>query len=242
VLGLFAAAAVLVVVWARVEAQIRAPLIDTEMMRLRPVWTTNAAALVLGFGMLASFVLVPQFVELPRSTGFGFGASVTKAGLFLLPATIAMMLTGPIAGRLSATVGSRVPLVVGAFWSTVSFVLLAVAHSADWEIYLAAFMMGIGIGFAFASMANLIVEAVPPEQTGAATGMNTIVRIIGGAVGAQVSAAILTATLTSAHTPSEHGFVVAFAVAAVASAAGIVVALRVPRPALARVHAVAEGG
>ena len=90
------------------------PLVDMQMMRLRPVWTTNLAALVLGFGMFASFVLVPQFVELPTSTGFGFGASVTEAGLFLVPATLGMLVAGPISGRLSSTVGSRVPLILGA--------------------------------------------------------------------------------------------------------------------------------
>ena len=79
-----------------------APLVDMRMMRLRPVWTTNLAALVIGFGMFASFMLVPQFVELPASTGFGFGASVTEAGLYMLPATVGMLLVGPISGRLSS--------------------------------------------------------------------------------------------------------------------------------------------
>ena len=44
----------------RVESRNRSPLVDMQMMRLRPVWTTNLAALVLGFGMFASFVLVPS--------------------------------------------------------------------------------------------------------------------------------------------------------------------------------------
>ena len=108
---------------------------DMQMMRLRPVWTTNLAALVLGFGMFASFVLVPEFVELPSSDGFGFGASVTQAGIFLVPATLGMLVAGPISGRLSSTVGSRVPLILGALFSCVAFVLLTVAHSQRLEIY-----------------------------------------------------------------------------------------------------------
>ncbi|HSB39939.1 MAG TPA: MFS transporter, partial [Gaiellaceae bacterium] len=160
-LALFAAAAVLIPVWVRAESRSDAPLVDMTMMRLRPVWTTNLAALVFGFGMFASFVLVPEFVELPASTGFGFGASVTEAGIFMLPATAGMLVAGPIAGRLSSTVGSRVPLVLGSLVSSLAFTLLAMAHSASWEIYLAMTVMGVGIGFAFASMANLIVESVP---------------------------------------------------------------------------------
>lgn len=201
-----------------------------RMMRLAPVWSTNLAAFVLGFGMFASFVLVPEFVELPTTTGFGFGASVTKAGIFMLPATIGMLVAGPISGRLSSTVGSKVPLQLGAFVSCVAFVILAFAHGESWEIYAAMLVMGVGIGFAFASMANLIVESVPAHQTGVATGMNTIVRTIGGAIGSQVSAGIVTATLASG-VPSERGFTIAFASAAAALAVGFLVAMRVPAPA-----------
>jgi EmrB/QacA subfamily drug resistance transporter len=238
-LVLFAAAAVLIPLWVWSESRSRAPLVDMQMMRLRPVWTTNLAALVLGFGMFASFVLVPQFVELPTSTGFGFGASVTQAGLFLVPATLGMLVAGPISGRLSSTVGSRVPLILGALFSCVAFALLAVAHSQRFEIYLAMAVMGIGIGFAFSSMANLIVESVPAHQTGVATGMNTIVRSIGGAIGSQVSAGIVAATLVAGR-PTERGFTLAFAVAAGALALGFFVALYVPKPAEAHEEAVAE--
>src|SRR3989442_2654884 len=91
------------------------------------------------------------------------------------------------------------------------------------------FVMGFGIGCAFASMANLIVESVAPQQTGVATGMNTIVRSIGGAVGSQLSAGIVAATL-AAGLPTEHGFTLAFAVSAGALAVGFLVALGVPRP------------
>jgi EmrB/QacA subfamily drug resistance transporter len=226
-LGLFLLAAALIPLWVRVESRSRAPLVDMQMMRLRPVWTTNLAALVLGFGMFASFVLVPEFVELPSSNGFGFDASVTQAGLFLLPATIGMLISGPISGRLSASVGSRVPLLLGAAISCFAFLILTFAHDQRFEIYVAMLVMGIGIGFAFASMANLIVESVPPQQTGVATGMNTIVRSIGGAIGSQVSAGIVTATLVAGQ-PTERGFTLAFATAAGALALGVVVALYVP--------------
>jgi EmrB/QacA subfamily drug resistance transporter len=229
-LFLFAAAAVLIPVWVWAESRSRAPLVDMQMMRRRGVWTTNLAALVLGFGMFASFVLVPEFVELPASDGFGFGASVTEAGIFLVPATLGMLIAGPIAGRLSSTVGSRVPLILGALFSCLGFTVLTLAHSRRFEIYVAMLVMGIGIGFAFASMANLIVESVPAHQTGVATGMNTIVRSIGGAIGSQVSAGIVTATLAANGDPTERGFTIAFAAAAGALVIGIVVALLVPKP------------
>ena len=83
-LGLLAGGAVVLVVWGRYELRVADPLVDMRVMRLRGVWTTNVTALMVGFGMFGSFLLVPQLVQLPESTGFGFGASVTEAGLFLL--------------------------------------------------------------------------------------------------------------------------------------------------------------
>ena len=75
ILGLFALSAVLTAGWVWAESRSAAPLVDMRMMRVRPVWTTNTAAFVIGFGMFASFVLVPQFVEAPKESGFGFQES-----------------------------------------------------------------------------------------------------------------------------------------------------------------------
>ena len=193
-IGLIVFAAVIAVAWVVAELRSRHPLVDMHMMRLPGVWTTNLAALLLGFGMYSAFVLIPQYVQTPTSTGYGFGASVTQAGLFLIPATIGMLVFSPIGGRLSTVVGSKVPLVAGTCVTTVSFVVLAASH-APWGVYVASSLLGIGVGFAFAALANLIVEAVRPDQTGVASGMNTIVRTIGGAIGAEVAASILAATV-----------------------------------------------
>ena len=107
------AAAILLGVWVANEQRAAEPLVDMAMMRMRGVWTVNAAAFLVGAGMYSSFVLLPAFTETDASAGYGFGASVTQAGLFLLPSTVMMLLISPIAGRLSARVGARVPLVGG---------------------------------------------------------------------------------------------------------------------------------
>jgi len=209
-----------------------------KMMRLRGVSTTNAAALLLGFGMYSAFILIPQFVQTPKSTGYGFGASVTQSGLFLVPTTIMMLITSPIGGRLSNIVGSKVPLVLGSIITMLAFVVLAIAHSR-WEIYVASALLGIGVGFAFASMANLIVEAVPPQQTGVATGMNTIVRTIGGAIGAEVAATIIAANALSSGLPAQRGYTITFAICAGVVGLGILASLAVPSRRQPHVHFVA---
>ncbi|MGZ4272069.1 MAG: MFS transporter, partial [Solirubrobacteraceae bacterium] len=228
VLGLLAAGAVLAVLWVRNEGSAAEPLVDMRMMRVRAVWTVNAAAFLVGAGMYSSFVLIPQFVSEPTSSGYGFGASVTQAGLFLAPSTVGMLLMGPVSGRLSERVGSRVPLILGGLVTTASFLVLAFAHAHRWEIYVASALLGAGIGLAFASLANLIVEAVPPEQTGVATGMNTVMRTLGGSVGGQIGASVLAGTVV-AGVPTEGGFTGAFALAAGACALAAIAAFAVPR-------------
>jgi len=232
-LVVFAIGVVLLVAWVRNETRSDHPLVDMRMMRIRGVWTTNAVAALLGFGMYASFILLPEYVETPARAGYGFGASVTGAGLFLVPSTVAMLLAGAQTGRLEKRFGSKPPLLAGAALTSASYVLLAAASTERWEIYLAALLLGAGIGFAFASMVNLIIENVGPTETGVATGMNTVTRTVGGAFGGAAVASILASTVGTSGSPSAHGFTIAFAACALALALGFLVGLAIPprRPA-----------
>jgi EmrB/QacA subfamily drug resistance transporter len=234
VLGLIAAGAIVLGVWGRYELRVPQPLVDMRMMRLRGVWTTNVTALMVGFGMFGSFLLVPQLVEMPPSAGFGFGATVTEAGLFLLPSAAVMLVAGPASGWLGNRFGSRTPLLLGIALVALGFVQLAVLHSEHWHIYVNSVATGAGIGLAFAAMATLIVDAVDQSQTGVATGMNTIMRSIGGALGAQIAASIIGASADESH------FVAAFLVSAAGLALAFVAALVIPRRGPSRPDPVAE--
>jgi MFS family permease len=229
VLGLAAAALALAACWVAFEGRSRAPLVDMRMMRARPVWTTNVASVLVGYGMFSSFVLVPQFVETPAHAGFGFGASVTTAGLFMLPSTVAMLVGSVLMGRISGRYGPRRTLVLGAALSAVGFVSLSLAHDARWHVLAAMACNGLGTGLSFGSMPALIVAAVAPSETGVATGVNTNVRNIGGALGSQVSASILAGSLV-AGVPTEAAFTVAFGVAAIVLVAAVAAAASVPSP------------
>jgi EmrB/QacA subfamily drug resistance transporter len=235
VLGLFAATAVLAVVWARWELRVDDPLVNLALMRERPVWTTNVAGFAIGFAMFGSFVLIPQFVQTPSSAGYGFSASVTESGLFLLPSALLMLFAGPFSGRLGARYGSRVPLALGALSSGLSYAWLAAFHGSRFDIYLASVLLGLGVGLALAAMANLVVEAVPPDVTGVASAINAIMRTIGGAVGAQVAAAIVSGSIAAgASYPSESGFTGAFTMSALASLVALLVCFAIPSRAAVR--------
>lgn len=215
--------------WVRSEARAEQPLVDMRMMRVRGVWTTNSVALLIGFGMYSSFILLPDFVETPARAGYGFGSSVTGAGLFLLPSTLTMLVAGSQAGRLERRFGSKPPLLTGAALTGVAFGLLALTRGAPWEIYVAALVMGAGIGLAFAAMVNLIIENVGPAETGIATGMNAVTRTVGGAFGGSAVASILFATVGGNGFPSAHGYTVAFALCALAIAIGVAVGFAIPK-------------
>jgi EmrB/QacA subfamily drug resistance transporter len=213
VIGLLALAVLLAVGWVVVESRSAHPLIDMKMMRIPTVWTTNLVALLFGVGMYAAFAFLPEFLQTSSSAGYGFGASITQSGLILLPASAAMFLLGSLSGRLSRRFGAKSVLVAGALISIVTFALLTFAHTQIWEILLAMVIQGVGFGLAFASMSNLVVQAVPPEQTGVASGMNANIRTIGGSIGAAVMSSIVTAGAAHGGLPKESGYTHGFAMA-----------------------------
>ncbi|MEW2167409.1 MFS transporter [Streptomyces sp. NPDC007084] len=228
VIGLLAAAVLLFALWLFSEARSTSPLIDPRIMRLPAVWTTNTAALLFGAGMYAIWSFLPGFVQTPDSAGYGFGASVTAAGLLMLPMLIAMFCSGVLSGRLEPVLGAKKLLVAGATLGAVACAILALWHDRQWQVALAAGVFGLGIGLAFASMANLIVGSVPAEQTGAATGMNANIRTIGGSIGAAVTSVLVTGRLQSSGLPYESGYTHGFTLLALLCLAAALAALLVP--------------
>jgi EmrB/QacA subfamily drug resistance transporter len=226
-LGLIVAGLLICAAWVAWEFRSSTPLVDMRMMRVRPVWTTNLAAALLGGGMYASFIIIPEFVTEPKSTGFGFGASTIGSGLFLLPTTVMMLIMSLQAGRIAHRFGSKLSLLAGTIAAAAAFLLLVIAHSHPLYIYVAMAILGFGIGLSFAALGNLIVEAVPPSQTGVAGGMNTVMRTLGGAVGAQIAATII-ANHVRHGTPLVTGFTLAFAFCAGSLIVSVIATLLIP--------------
>jgi EmrB/QacA subfamily drug resistance transporter len=228
-LGLLTVSAIALAAWVAVERRVEEPLIDMRMFARRPVLLTNVTALLTGFSMFGSFILLANLLETPKSAAaYGFGASSTLAGLYLLPSSLSGLAGGPLAGTLGKRFGSKVPLAVGLAFSAAGIGFLAGLHDRGWQIVVAMLIWGIGVPMAFAAMAKLIVDSVRPTETGVAGGMNTVMRTIGGVIGAQAGAAILTAdTIGSSKVPAESAYVIAFAVAGAVSFLAIFVALLV---------------
>jgi EmrB/QacA subfamily drug resistance transporter len=229
-LGLILGGVALLPLWLRLEATRTDPLIDLRVLRRRAVATTNLAGLLVGFAMFSSFLLIPQFAQTPERFGYGFGSSVTESGLILFPCALVQLFAGPFAGRLGVRIGFRSVLAAGAALATVSFLLLALEHQHVWQLIVAGMFLGAGITFAFAAMANLVVDAVPQSDVGIATGINTIMRTVGGAFGAAASTAVLTAdTIGGTPVPAEGAYTIAFLMAAGGGTLALAAALMIPR-------------
>ena len=227
-LGVLIAGLAICAGWVSREVRSDVPLVDMRLMRLRPVWTTNLTATLLGGGMYAMFLIVPEFVQEPRTTGYGLGASVVQSGLYLLPLSVTMLLMSLLAGRIAHRFGSKATLIGGAVSTALSFVLLIVAHSRGWHFYVASTLFGLGLGLSFSALGNLIVEAVPRTHTGVASGMNAVMRTLGGAVGAAFVATFIAGSVHDG-APTESGYILAMTISAIVLGLAALAGLLIPR-------------
>ncbi|GIE31089.1 MFS transporter [Actinoplanes italicus] len=240
-IGLLAAGVIGLVVFVLVELRVSEPLIDMKLMRIRGVWATDLVALILGFAMFGTFLLVPTLLQLPEVTGYGFGKSVTEAGLFLLPTVVMMVVFGPIAGILNRKYGPKLPMFLGAVLVVGAFAIPALGHGEIWQVLASGLLTGAGIGFAFAAMSNAIIESVPPSQTGEATSVNSIARTIGSSIGTAVVAAVITSNTTPQGLPTDAAFTDGFWVCTGVAVLAIVAALLLPSAHKRHEQAVAAG-
>ena len=227
-LGLFAVGVIVLTFWVWLQRRTPEPLVDIEMLRGPTVAMTNIATLLVGFGMFGSFILIPQLAEAPESTGYGFGLDATGAGLLMVPGALVMLVAGPLSGVLGTRFGSRLPLALGALITAFGLTMMALAHGSQGAMVLWNLVMSIGIGLAFAAMPNLIVEAVSAEETGQATGVNTLVRSVGASLGSQVSAAVLAGSVVAGGLPTDAGYTNAFLVGAGVALAAAITAFLIP--------------
>lgn len=229
VVGSLIAAVTLAVVWVVTENRSPSPLVDMRMLRIPAVWTTNLVSLLFGTGLFAVFGFMPAFLQSPPEDGYGFGASVTQAGLLLLPMTVAMFLSGLLSVRLSSSLGARTVLVATAVLNALALTTLAFEHDHTWQVLFAMALLGTAFGGAVATMSNVIVAAVRPDQTGVANGVNANVRTIGGSLGTALMGGIISAHMGSTGLPTESGYTYGFAVLAIAALAAVLAALFIPR-------------
>ncbi|MFF5290213.1 MFS transporter [Paractinoplanes globisporus] len=233
VIGSLVAAAVVLTVFVLIERRMSQPLVTTRMLTHRPIVIANAAGLFLGFSMFAVFLAVSALVQTPPGlTGYGFGSTVLAASVvYLLPGTLGGVVTAPLGGRLVSRFGAKATLVIAALLAAGGFAMLAVLHADTWEIIAGAALVNTAVMFGYAALPALLIANVAPAETGIANSVNSISRSVGMSLGTAFVVTMVTRNLIpGAPLPREAQYVWIFIVgAAVALAAGVLVAMALPR-------------
>ncbi|MGC5562607.1 MFS transporter [Streptomyces sp. FR-108] len=230
-LGLFGAAAAVLLLWGAMELRLKAPLVDLRTTARPAVLFTNLASIMVGVAFYAVSLVLPQLLQLPASTGYGLGQSMVVAGLCVAPLGLTMMFTAPVYARISAKYGPKVTLMIGMLIIAVGYGAGLGLMSAAWQTIIIAVVLGAGIGLAYSSLPALIIGAVPASETGAANGLNTLMRSIGTSVSSAVIGMVLANTANQVGgvaVPTMHGFRVSFMIATGAVLLGLVFAAFLP--------------
>ncbi|MEU2222286.1 MFS transporter [Streptomyces sp. NPDC018347] len=233
-LGLFAASVTVLVLWGLFELRAQAPLVDLRTTARPAVLFTNLASIMVGVAFYVVSLVLPQLLQLPTATGYGLGRSMVVAGLCVAPLGLTMMFTAPVYARLSARYGPRTTLITGLLIIAVGYGGGLGLMDAAWQTVVTSVILGAGIGLAYSSLPALIVGAVPAAETGAANGLNTLMRSIGTSVSSAVIGMVLANTANDVGgvaVPTMHGFRVSFLIATAAVAVGLLLALCLPKTA-----------
>ncbi|QIG39205.1 MFS transporter [Microbacterium sp. 4R-513] len=222
---------IVLLAWGWFELRIDAPLLDLRVAARRPVLLTNLASVAMGFSLFASNVAYPQMLELPAVAG-GFGLSLLAASFVVMPAGIVMMVLSPFSGRLARTVGPKLLLVLGAISLIVAYGFTLLFSAEVWQLVVANFLIGAGIGFGYAAMPMLIMRSVPQSETGASNGLNALFRSLGTSTAAAVIGAVLATFVVDVDgmpAPTPTAFTLSFVLGGIAAVIALVVALFIPR-------------
>jgi MFS family permease len=204
----------MVVVWIGHELRVTDPLIDVRQVRNRSVLTADVSGFLIATAMYLFLPIVIEFVQIPGSNGYGFGASILVSGLVFVPLSVGSFLASRCLTAYTARFGVRSMIPFGSLMFAASTLFFALAHGALWEAFFAAGLAGIGIGFTFAAMPGFVVRAVPASETGSAMGFYQVLRSIGLSLGSALAAAVLISFTARGHIyPTYEGFRVTLIIA-----------------------------
>ncbi len=196
----------------------RTPMLPMRLFRSRGFTMTNAASLLMYFGMFGSIFLLAQFLQVVRHY------SPLEAGLRTLPWTGMPMLVAPIAGALSDRIGGRPLLASGLLLQAIGLGWLALVASPTvpyLDLVPAFVVSGVGMSLFFAPVANVVLSSVRRTEEGIASGANNAIRELGGVLGIAVLGAVFSAR---GGYGSAASFVAGLTPAVWAGAAGVAVA------------------
>ncbi|MFE7272670.1 MFS transporter [Streptomyces sp. NPDC057623] len=210
--------------WTAVERRAASPMVDLRMLARPAVWKSCVLTFVICVGTSVAVYLVPQLFAV-SADAYGFGAGATEIGFFLLPGAVAASLAGPISGIGARRFGSRAVVTAGILIMAVALTGLAAVHTEIWHLVIGKVMISLANGLCVTAMVTSTATSVDQGDTGIATSLVLVTRVLGYAVGVQLGGALLTAgTPSGSDVPAESAFVTGFVIAGAVTALSLLVA------------------
>lgn len=182
----------LVTGWIVVERRSPSPMVDLRLLAQPGMWSTYAITFAVCVGTAVSMYLVPQLFAV-SADGYGFGAGSTAIGQYLLPGTVAGAISGPLGGLAARRFGSKAVVAAGIGIMTLTLAAMAFVHTEVWHLVVGKALIALASGVCITAMVVRTATSVDHGDTGTATSLVLVTRVIGFAAGVQVSGAVLTA-------------------------------------------------
>ncbi len=190
---LFGLAIVLLVAFVFVERRVPDPVFKLDFLRDPTFTAANIVAFATNLSVFSVFFFTALYLQLIANFD-GFHIALVFAAL-----AAAMIVGGPIAGRWTARIGPREPMVIGCFLAGLGLLLVdwkltvhTTVAALSWPLAIA----GLGFGIALVSMTAAVLGLVPPEESGMAASTVNTSRELGGVFGVAVLGAVVNAQLT----------------------------------------------
>ena len=230
--------------WYPYELKSGHPIIDLRTSVQKAVLLTNIASMLVGFAMYANMLSSTQFLEMPEESGYGFGFTVSHAGLLILPASLSMVIMAPVAARITNVYGPKITFILGGAFLGVGYIIRMFFMDAPWQVMIGAIVVSLGTMTSMSAAPNIIMRSVPITETASANGLNNVIRNVGMSISSATVAAFLTGmtiVVGDKIYPSESAFVAVYVAAGLCGFAGAVVALFLPAHLAKRNEAVSVG-
>ena len=177
VIAEFSAGVVLLLAFALIETRVAEPMFRLPLFRIRAftagVLSSFLAAISRG-GLMFTLIIWLQGIWLPEH-GYSFARTPLWAGIYMLPLTAGILVSGPVSGVLSDRFGARPFATGGMLAAAISFVLLELLPIAFpyWAFALVLLLNGFSMGAFSAPNRAGVMNSLPSEHRGAGSGMNT---------------------------------------------------------------------
>ena len=179
VIGLVALSVIMMITFVAVEQRVKAPVIAFSLFKSRNFIGSVIVAFIISFAMMGVFFFLALYMQNILDY------SALEAGVRFLPTTLVIMITAPVAGRLSDRIGPRWPIVVGMSMIALSLFLFSqvkvgTTFSGLWVSFV---ILGFGIGLTMSPMSTAAMNAVNKSKAGVASGVLSMFRMVGGTFG-----------------------------------------------------------